>query len=146
MWDHAAVRSFQTKTAAKITNGVAKDAVRLAKVYAPKSRTPVYSNPRGWGGSGNLRRSIRGSKLRFKGPIAERTIIANTKYAAAVHDGAESHFIDGKNGGNLNFWWFKAQARVSTPRVFHPGVRRPNPFLDEAIRQAMALNGITVIE
>lgn len=80
--------------------------------------------------SGRLRASIRteqdASKVR---------VIADTPYAAAVHEGAKPHVITPKQARMLRFPT-KAGEVVFAPKVNHPG-NAPNPFLLRALEMVV---------
>ena len=59
--------------------------------------------------------------------VGRRTVVVKAtnakKYANAIDLGARAHVIEGRNGGNLRFFWKKQNRWVTTRSVNHPGNR-----------------------
>lgn len=80
--------------------------------------------------SGRLRASIR-----VEQNASNVRVVADTSYAAAVHEGAKPHVITPKRARMLRFPT-KAGEVVFAPQVNHPG-NAPNPFLLRALQQVV---------
>lgn len=97
--------------------------------------------------SGALKAAIREDVMHRSGPWKiDGGVSVNTRYAAAVHEGARPHIIRARNAPYLVFYWPKVGRTVFFKKVSHPG-NRPNPFLRNAVhRVASADPRITFTE
>ncbi|HEX7276049.1 MAG TPA: hypothetical protein VF244_01620 [Acidimicrobiales bacterium] len=112
-------------------------AVNIAAVRgAPVGRTvPADTWSRGHKG-GALKRSIRSEVVTRNGHLVGR-IGSDLPYAAAVVSGSRPHEIRPTRHRFLR-WLIPpgyGEQRFAR-RVSHPGTRRPNPFLQRALREA----------
>lgn len=73
--------------------------------------------------TGNLQAATEGRVVRV-GNRNIRIVGSNRKaYAEPIDLGARPHKIEGRNGGNLRFFWKKQNRWVTTRSVNHPGNR-----------------------
>lgn len=107
------VRAFERRRMSSLTRRVANQA---------RVTTPVDT--------GRLRQSIREGEQRFTGPrTITGSVTANTRYAAAVHEGRRARTIRPRNAQALRF---VIGGRVVFAKVVHQGPMRGRPFLRNA--------------
>lgn len=118
-----------------LVNLDARRRVPVGQGRAPDAWTTGYP-------AGGLKRSIRSNvEMRQAGPtgviIADAVrpgSISRTSYAASVHEGSRPHGITPKRARMLR--WPGPAGDVFARRVSHPGTRRGNPFLRDALEAA----------
>lgn len=110
----------------------------IAKLSAPGGLVDQYT----YGVSKAIAATAQGLAPRDTGALAASitvkrvgpsswTVVANSPYAMAVHQGTRPHEIRPKNGRVLKFP-SRGGRIVYAPKVNHPGTK-PNPFLEKAM-------------
>lgn len=93
----------------------------LAKYGATFMRGPG-SEGRFLNRTGSLRKSMSG-ELTIRGPFDMTVdILADTKYAKAIDEGAKAHAIVARRAPYLKFYWARMGRWVRCKRVWHPGI------------------------
>ena len=116
----AEVRSTAQNFAFPLVDKVLDEELALSRRYVPvRKPKPFDRRP-----TGRLKRSLRKHGPRKLITKVQGSVGSRAKYAASVHDGAQSHTFTAKNKKVLRFWWEKKGVVFFGPKVNHPGVSR----------------------
>lgn len=110
-------------------------AAGLARRTAPKGDRSLTA-PTG----ARLRGSIYNDPPRVSTNIVRGKIGSKLKYAATVSLGSRPHIIRARRQKTLKFYWNRVGRVVYPVQVFHPGRRRPNRYMQRAMRVAAFAN------
>lgn len=128
------------RTAAKRGQGLVSRVTRMAsgiaRRTAPKGQLSM-SAPTG----ARLRGSIYNDPPRVSVGFVRGKIGSKLKYAATVSLGSKPHIIRARRKKTLKFYWNRVGRTVYPVSVRHPGRRRPNLYMQRAMKVAALLNG-----
>lgn len=128
------IRTAQ-KRGTELVGRVTRMAAAIARRTAPKGQISG-SAPTG----ARLRGSIYNDPPRLSTNIVRGRIGSKLKYAATVSLGSRPHLIRARRKKTLKFYWNRVGRTVYPTVVHHPGRRRPNLYMQRAMKFAALAN------
>lgn len=119
----------------ELVSRVTRMAAGIARRTAPKGQVSM-SAPTG----ARLRGSIYNDPPRAQVGLVRGKIGSKLKYAATVSLGSRPHIIRARRKKTLKFYWNRVGHTVYPVQVHHPGRRRPNLYMQRAMRLAAFAN------
>jgi hypothetical protein len=129
------IRTAQ-KRGVELVGRVTRMASGIARRTAPKGQISL-SAPTG----ARLRGSIYNDAPNASAGLVRGKIGSKLKYAATVSLGSRPHWIRARRKKTLKFYWNRVGHVVYPTEVFHPGRRRPNQYMQRAMKVAALANG-----
>lgn len=120
----------------ELVSRVTRMAAGIARRTAPKGQVSITA-PTG----ARLRGSIYNDPPRVAATVVRGKIGSKLKYAATVSLGSRPHIIRARRAKTLKFYWNRVGRTVYPVQVRHPGRRRPNLYMQRAMKVAALLNG-----
>lgn len=124
------IRTAQ-KRGTELVSRVTRMAAGIARRTAPKGQVSVTA-PTG----ARLRGSIYDDRPRVSAGLVRGKIGSKLKYAATVSLGSRPHIIRARRKKTLKFYWNRVGRTVYPVQVYHPGRRRPNLYMQRAMKLA----------
>lgn len=123
------------KRGTELVSRVTRMAAGIARRTAPKGQISL-SAPTG----ARLRGSVYNDPPRVSANLVRGKIGSKLKYAATVSLGSRPHIIRARRTKTLKFFWNRVGHVVYPVQVSHPGRRRPNLYMQRAMKVAALAN------
>ncbi len=119
----------------ELVSRVTRMAAAIARRTAPRGQVSLTA-PTG----ARLRGSVYNDPPRIAATVVRGKIGSKLKYAATVSLGSRPHIIRARRKKTLKFYWNRVGRVVYPTQVHHPGRRRPNLYMQRAMKVAALAN------